>query len=148
MIAYKLVCFMLFSTCLIHSSDSSVYGGASWVSFALVELVCRWFHVAVFLFTCLTLTLVRFCSSKPYTMYILKLISSHFRCCTCWHGRRQNIFQGTANQCLLGVSTGVARNIYRGDKTIFTENKIFDYFWRGKIANEKFCDYFDVLDEI
>ena len=77
--AYKLVCFALFSTCLVHSSCSYVHGKAFWFSFASVfchvEFVWRWFHVAfsVHLFLCLRWVIV--CSSKPY-VYKLILRSS------------------------------------------------------------------------
>ena len=68
--AYKLVCFMLFSACLIHSSGSSVHGKAFWFSFASVfchvEFVWRWFHVAIFCPTVWHLRWFVVCSSKPY----------------------------------------------------------------------------------
>ena len=69
-IAYKLVCFMLFSTCLIHSCGSSVHAIASLDSFTSVfcnvEFVWRWFHVAFFCPPVWHLRWVVVCSSKPY----------------------------------------------------------------------------------
>ena len=69
-IAYKLVCFLLFSTCLIHSSCSSAHGKASWDSFTSVFchvefLWCR-FHVVRFVHRVDTYVGLVVCSSKPY----------------------------------------------------------------------------------
>ena len=90
-IAYKLVCFLLFSTCLIHSSCSSVHGKASWDSFTSVFchvefLWCR-FHVVRFVHRVDTYVGLVVCSSKPYVnkLILRKNLTVTFDFFNFWH---------------------------------------------------------------